>query len=177
MKNRTLILFAAALVLFAAGCCLKPFFGIADAQPGEITDSSTTVAQPRDTEQPIVRPARPVGVSIADEARQYAGVNFAPIYFPFDVAILDQVYFEELRRLAIRLRNNGDRYIIEGHTCRIGSGDYNVALGERRARTVYAYLVAQGVPEAQLHFVSYGEERPAVDSPLRLNRRAMITSE
>ena len=53
------------------------------------------------------------------------------------------------------------------------------ALGERRARTVQAYLVSRGVPAGRLEIVSYGEERPKFDNSKeetrRLNRRAALT--
>jgi peptidoglycan-associated lipoprotein len=51
---------------------------------------------------------------------------------------------------------------LEGHTDERGSREYNIGLGERRAQTVRRALLVQGVAEAQITTVSYGEERPAV---------------
>ena len=67
---------------------------------------------------------------------------------------------------------------IEGHTCNIGTAEYNLALGERRARAVFDYLTSRGVAADKLKTVSYGEERPKYDNAReetrRLNRRAAL---
>ncbi len=55
------------------------------------------------------------------------------------------------------------RVRLEGHTDERGSREYNIGLGERRAQTVRRALMVQGVAEAQITTVSYGEERPAVE--------------
>ncbi len=53
---------------------------------------------------------------------------------------------------------------IEGHTCNIGTAEYNLALGDRRANAVRDYLVSRGVTADRLRTVSYGEERPKYDN-------------
>jgi OOP family OmpA-OmpF porin len=67
---------------------------------------------------------------------------------------------------------------IEGHTCNIGTAEYNLALGDRRANAVRDYLVSRGVQANRLTTVSYGEERPKYDNSReetrRLNRRAAL---
>ena len=67
---------------------------------------------------------------------------------------------------------------VEGHTCNIGTAEYNLALGERRATAVRDYLVSRGVTQDRLRTVSYGEERPKYDNSReetrRLNRRAAL---
>ena len=50
---------------------------------------------------------------------------------------------------------------LEGHTDERGSREYNIGLGERRAQAVRRALMLQGVGDAQIVTVSYGEERPA----------------
>jgi peptidoglycan-associated lipoprotein len=55
------------------------------------------------------------------------------------------------------------RVRLEGHTDERGSREYNIGLGERRAQAVRRALLAQGVADAQVTTVSYGEERPASD--------------
>jgi peptidoglycan-associated lipoprotein len=71
------------------------------------------------------------------------------------------------------------RLTIEGHTCNIGTAEYNLALGDRRANAVKDYLVSRGVAADRLRTVSYGEERPKYDNSReetrRLNRRAALT--
>jgi len=56
--------------------------------------------------------------------------------------------------------NPGSLVLIEGHADERGTNEYNLALGERRARSAMNYLVSQGVPVARLTIISYGEERP-----------------
>jgi peptidoglycan-associated lipoprotein len=68
---------------------------------------------------------------------------------------------------------------IEGHCDERGTVDYNLALGERRARAAYDYLVSLGVPASRLRTVSYGKEAPLCvergeDCRAR-NRRARFT--
>jgi outer membrane protein OmpA-like peptidoglycan-associated protein len=67
---------------------------------------------------------------------------------------------------------------IQGHTCNVGTTEYNLALGERRARAVRDYLVSRGIAASRLSTISYGEERPAADNSTaasrRLNRRATM---
>jgi peptidoglycan-associated lipoprotein len=71
------------------------------------------------------------------------------------------------------------RITVEGHTCNIGTAEYNLALGERRANAVRDYLVSRGIAATRLQTVSYGEERPKHDNSReetrRLNRRAALT--
>ena len=70
------------------------------------------------------------------------------------------------------------RLEIEGHTCNIGTAEYNLALGDRRANAVKDYLASRGVGADRLRTVSYGEERPKYDNSReetrRLNRRAAL---
>jgi peptidoglycan-associated lipoprotein len=71
------------------------------------------------------------------------------------------------------------RITVEGHTCNIGTTEYNLALGERRAAAVREYLTSRGVSADRLQTISYGEERPKHDNSReetrRLNRRAALT--
>ncbi|MFQ5827953.1 MAG: peptidoglycan-associated lipoprotein Pal, partial [Candidatus Methylomirabilia bacterium] len=51
--------------------------------------------------------------------------------------------------------------LVEGHADERGTNEYNLALGERRAKSAMSYLIAQGVPADSFRMISYGEERPA----------------
>ena len=62
---------------------------------------------------------------------------------------------------------SSDRYLrvrVEGHADERGTREYNLALGERRANAVRAYLVAQGASRSQIEVISYGEEKPVNNS-------------
>jgi peptidoglycan-associated lipoprotein len=50
--------------------------------------------------------------------------------------------------------------LVEGHCDERGTNEYNLALGERRAKATMNYLVAQGVQANRITIISYGEERP-----------------
>lgn len=61
--------------------------------------------------------------------------------------------------------------VIEGNCCEIGTAEYNMALGERRAYSARDYLILLGIPADRLSTVSYGEERPLDATDLPKNRR------
>ena len=100
------------------------------------------------------------------------------IYFDFDKATIRDDALPVLMAHATRLKNSGGSAVLEGHADERGTREYNMALGERRAKAVRDYLVVQGVSRGKLEVVSYGEERPAVaESNGRawsLNRRVVI---
>ena len=84
------------------------------------------------------------------------------VYFAFDSAALDQEARDVLRFKAKWLQNNPEAsVIVEGHTDERGTGEYNLALGERRALTARDFLVNLGIAPERIRTVSYGEERPA----------------
>jgi len=106
-------------------------------------------------------------------------LNFEDVYFDFDRSTLRPEALRLLDDAVTKLQANPTRnIIIEGHTCNIGTSEYNLALGERRARSVQNYLVSRGVGANRLEIVSYGEERPKFDNSReetrRLNRRAAL---
>lgn len=76
------------------------------------------------------------------------------------------------------MNNQGFRLLLEGHCDARGTIDYNLALGERRAQSVYDYLLSYGIPASRLETVSYGKERPFVsgddDWALSQNRRVHL---
>lgn len=94
------------------------------------------------------------------------------IYFPFNQSSLTDEARETLASHADHLTRNGDiEIIIEGHCDERGSTEYNLALGERRARAVADYLQRLGVAMDRMRPVSYGEEMP-IGSDNDRNRRA-----
>ena len=72
---------------------------------------------------------------------------------PEDAKILDQ-------NAAWMKANPNDLILIEGHADERGTNEYNLALGDRRARATKDSLIAQGVQASRLTTISYGEERP-----------------
>jgi len=102
------------------------------------------------------------------------------VRFPLDVHQLDAAAERLLDELAeyIKADESIKRLSIEGHADDRGTHGYNRKLSERRARSVYDYLVAAGVDSALLKRRAFGEERPRVASRLEsaraANRRAEI---
>ena len=107
-------------------------------------------------------------------------LTFEDVYFDFDRSTLRPEALRLLDDAVTKLQANpGRNVIIEGHTCNIGTAEYNLALGDRRANAVRDYLVSRGVTADRLRTISYGEERPKYDNSReetrRLNRRAALT--
>jgi outer membrane protein OmpA-like peptidoglycan-associated protein len=106
--------------------------------------------------------------------------TFEDVHFDFDRYSLrpeaTRVLDEAIKAMQA---DNTLRLTVEGHTCNIGTAEYNLALGERRAAAVREYLTGRGIGADRLQTVSYGEERPKHDNSReetrRLNRRAALT--
>ena len=81
-------------------------------------------------------------------------------YFDFDKATLNADVRSALDAQAARLRKNSVNIRLEGHADERGTREYNLALGERRAKAVANYLVIQGVESSRIQTISYGEEKP-----------------
>ena len=106
-------------------------------------------------------------------------LTFEDVYFDFDRSTLRPEALRLLDDAVAKLQANPTKNIvIEGHTCNIGTAEYNLALGERRAQACATTWPAAGVSADRLHTVSYGEERPKYDNAReetrRLNRRAAL---
>jgi peptidoglycan-associated lipoprotein len=88
---------------------------------------------------------------------------------PGDRSILDA-------KVPILQANSGVMISVAGHTDERGSDEYNLALGQRRAAAVKAYLVQHGVADSRIQTISYGEERPIAqgndEAAYSQNRRA-----
>ena len=100
-------------------------------------------------------------VRVARPPAPIVELNFEDVYFDFDRSTLRPEALRLLDDAVTKLQANpGKNIVIEGHTCSIGTAEYNLALGERRARAVVDYLSSRGVSSSRLEIRSYGEERP-----------------
>jgi peptidoglycan-associated lipoprotein len=85
-----------------------------------------------------------------------------PIYYELDSARLRPDSQRTLDRLAEELRRRREATVlISGHTCELGTTEYNLVLGQKRANAAREYLVRLGVEPERISTVSSGEERPA----------------
>ncbi len=101
------------------------------------------------------------------------------IYFDFDSTEIKPEFREIIEAHGRYLAEHPEVSVtLEGHADERGTREYNMALGERRAKAVRRFLAAQGASFSQMKVVSYGEERPVAfghdEESWRLNRRVEI---
>ncbi len=101
------------------------------------------------------------------------------VYFDFDKSDIRPEFRDLLdAHAAFLVAHPNEMVVLEGHADERGTREYNLALGERRAKQVAAYLQVKGVSAAQLDTVSYGEEKPLAigktESEYSQNRRVEI---
>lgn len=168
MKVRFVAVLALA-VIPVAGCARK----VPPAVPGG---------------EPQQQPDRPVDTSAADRARQDSivaaelaarqaaereeraraaraqEVLTTVVYFDLDSDQLSSETQDRLRTKAAIMRANPSIEMrVEGHADERGSTEYNIALGQRRAESVRAFLAGYGITDNRLSTISYGKERPAME--------------
>lgn len=101
------------------------------------------------------------------------------VYFDFDRSTIGSEYYGILdKHAAFLVKNPGQRVTVEGHCDSRGTPEYNIALGERRAKSVATYLQNAGVSSSQISVVSYGEEKPLdpslTEAAFAKNRRGVL---
>ncbi|MDV2079429.1 peptidoglycan-associated lipoprotein Pal [Marinobacter xestospongiae] len=99
----------------------------------------------------------------AEQAAEAAKRDITVFYFDFDTSEIQP----EIRDVLVAhgqflAANPGQAVRLEGHADERGTKEYNLALGERRAKAVERFLIVNGVSRGQIETVSYGEEKPAV---------------
>ncbi len=114
-----------------------------------------------------------------DRAVPGARVVLRGVEFGFDTAFIDPVSRTTLELVAEELgRRPGVRVRIDGHTCNMGSVDYNRELSEQRAEAVKRILVGYGIPADRLEAAGHGESQPVADNESdggrALNRRVEL---
>ena len=83
------------------------------------------------------------------------------VHFDFDKSNIRPADAKILDDSAAYLKANANLLVlIEGHCDERGTNEYNLALGERRAKASMAYLVSKGIDAGRITLVSYGKERP-----------------
>jgi len=158
-------LLVAAVVL--SGCAKRPATTQA-AAPAPTGSASTTAATPPapapvQSAPPTAATTTPAPSSTARPAVQdFAAVpELADVFFDFDKYDIRPGDAKTLDANANWLKSNPNHLmLIEGHCDERGTNEYNLALGERRAKSTMNYLVSQGVQANRITIISYGEERP-----------------
>jgi peptidoglycan-associated lipoprotein len=183
LDARRLIVFVAIAAAIFVGCAKRPaLIGASAPAPTGGAEVSAAPATPAEPAPAAAAPA-PAPLTAAPEAPRPAPKDFAavdalkPIHFDFDRYEIRPGDRRILDANAAWLKQNGNQLVlIEGHCDERGTNEYNLGLGERRARATMNYLVGQGVQASRFSIVSYGEERPIctekTESCWAQNRRA-----
>jgi peptidoglycan-associated lipoprotein len=178
---RTLVL--ALPVVTLLGCQSGPSEEELAAERNRVAqEQAAAEAQARAAEEERVRLESAERARKAEEMAQQeldALRNDSIVYFDFDRATIKSEFMPVLKKHAeFLIANRGQSIVIEGHTDNRGTPEYNIALGERRAKSVETYLLNAGVSSSQISVVSYGEEKPAVmgatEYAFAQNRRGVV---
>ena len=185
MKQRMIALLAALSMtaLVAGGCANKEV--VKTEEPAAATVKSDTpkpVQQPsakKDESAVLVQDSDAIKAADSQPVNTVTEVSaFETVYFDFDSSDLRQDARNILTKNAeVLLKSKQAAKIkIEGHCDERGSAEYNLALGERRAKSALQYLLTLGVQPERLSIISYGKEKPAVqgndEEAMAKNRRA-----
>ena len=150
--------------LTALGCASRKQVSTTTPEPPPPTTTETEAPPPPPPSTESTQPSEPQ-TSLQDA------------YFDFDDAALRADAKASLENNARFMeRNSGTAVVIEGHCDERGSVEYNLALGERRAKAAKEFLVSYGIAASRLTTISYGKERPAdpghYEAAWAKNRRA-----
>ena len=185
----TLLAGISMAALLAGGCtnnkAVKKEEAVVPAVAAEKVEPAKPVEQPKPIEQaaPVeqTKPAQEEAVKTIVppiEKPAVAEKIFETVYFDFDSSDLRQDARDVLSKHAETIFKSfaGAKIQVEGHCDERGSAEYNLALGERRAKAVQNYLITLGVKPENLLIISFGKEKPAVngsdEAAWTKNRRA-----
>jgi len=171
---RILVVSLLVALTAAAGCAKRPATTAASAPAptGAATSTPPTALAPTGpaamapaapaTPPAAAATAPPAAATARPSPRDFVAVaDLKDINFDFDKYDIRPGDAKTLDANAAWLKSNGDQLVlIEGHCDERGTNEYNLALGERRAKSTMNYLVSQGVQASRITIISYGEERP-----------------
>jgi peptidoglycan-associated lipoprotein len=176
--NKTVKALAIALPILALSACSST----SDESEGQSqTDTNTQSV----VEETVQVSAAEKEAMIAEQKRQELAEQLDAlrsqhiVYFDFDMSTVSSQFASVLDAHAKFLsENSGVSVLVEGHADERGTPEYNIALGERRAKAVATYLENMGVSSSQISVVSYGEEKPMIkdrsENAFAQNRRAVL---
>ncbi len=195
-RSNVQVLFAAAVLIGSLalyGCPKRPDVIVAapaPVGPAAATAPAPPAAQPspRTAETPVTRPPAPAETPVqpapaAPAAPAAAVPGPSPVkdvFFDYDKAGIRDDQKAALNDNVGWLKGNtGAKILVEGHCDERGTAEYNLGLGERRAKAVKDYLIAAGIAADRVSTISYGKERPFVlghdESAWKWNRRGHFT--
>ncbi len=173
---------AACLVIGIAGCKKQAATTVPETPVPAEKPAPPPPPPPVEVVEPekfpeIREPFEEEKVSVKDIIRQ-----LQTVYFEFDKYDLgDETRSKLLGNFNVLKSYSQYGVVVEGHCDERGTIEYNLALGEKRARAVRDYLISLGIKSSRLRIKSFGEERPAVsrhkESAWAKNRRAEFNVE
>jgi peptidoglycan-associated lipoprotein len=151
------------LSLVAAGCAQKATTRT-DDQTQKLSDADMAKKDAADKVTDRQVPSKIESVDSKDGVSQKMDEQegiFRDVLFDFDKYDVKETYQPAMKAIAAWMtKNTGARLSVEGHCDERGTNEYNLALGDRRAKAVRDALVAVGVPSSRIDLISYGEEKP-----------------
>ena len=136
-------------------------------QPAQLMPPPVVASQPVVPQQPPVAmaaaPPAPEPPAQRPRNEDYVAVpELKSLFFDFDKSVLRPDAVDALSSNLTWLKENADTFVlIEGNADERGTAEYNLALGDRRAKSTQDYLEANGIPKDRMSTVSYGKERPS----------------
>ena len=149
-------------------------------QQEEVKKEESQIAIEQDAEKSVEAPKAVTIISAPPEESDAAIYDMEMVYFAYDKSVITTAFADVIKKNYEWIEENPDLQIqLEGHCDERGTNEYNLALGERRAKAVFDYLVSLGASPSQFSLVSFGEERPADEGSnevaWRKNRRVEFT--
>ena len=138
-----------AALLMALGCASRKQVSTSQVEPPP---------PPPTTQQDTTPPPPPTSTKTESEPDTRSTLTDA--FFDFDEASLRADAKSALENNAKWMEKHSGSVIVEGHCDERGSVEYNLALGEKRAKAAKEYLVSYGIAANRLTTISYGKERP-----------------
>ena len=172
----TRLFFVISLTILLLGCSKDQ---VKEDEPVEVTDLTADPASSSEDGAQTYGAEDDSGPAFSQLDDPQSPLSVRTIYFEYDSSEISSDYRSTVEAHSLYLQQNpSTSVILEGHGDERGSREYNLALGERRAKAVKQQMLLLGANSNQIRLVSYGEESPASDghdeSSWQQNRRVEI---
>lgn len=159
--KRFFLVVAVILGLSVFGCAERK--AVAPTQPQEMQPQTKASDESKKSKEKITEQemAKVESKDVSSKYEEIYGM-FKDIYFDYDKYDVREEGKQTLKTVADYLRKNtAHKILVEGHCDERGTSEYNLGLGDKRARAAKDYLVSLGVPSSRIDTISYGKEKPA----------------
>jgi outer membrane protein OmpA-like peptidoglycan-associated protein len=146
------------------GCPGRELLGVPCPVPPEPAPVAAA-PEPAPAPAPVAAAPAPAPLAAAAEPAPIAPLVLEGVNFDFDKSDIRPEDHAKLDQDVATLKEWGDIKVeVAGHTCNIGTDDYNLGLSQRRAESVRNYLIDKGIPADRLTAKGYGESQPVADN-------------